>query len=279
MKKTKRKKARKKTTKKDGVDSDSDNVNDKESGADKQDQNGATSDNGKSKSNKTRTNQDDDAQPVTKKKTDDRVEWFTDTSKEAQRARQEAEFAEMKHVDETVKKMAADANSSAAQVLRSYVTCNKRSVEEIWSEIRRIQLSRGLDEQQRFVTALEGLLDTNSPKTVSTELKNYAPLLKKMNANTDKNTAKIVIGAVEHLVANVQPKLIAFIPHIFQTLYETDVLDEDAIIQWAESPAESSWLVNNKELALSIRKKAKPFIDWLKTAPEDGHEDDDHEDD
>jgi len=208
------------------------------------------------------------------------IKWFTDTSLEAQHARQAAEFAEMKHVEEALKKPTiqegkktddSTSNLSAAQILQQYISTNNRSMNDIWSEIRRLQLARGLDEPQRFTMTLEALFASVPPKNIIEQIPKYAPLFKRLNA--EKASAKIVIGGFENLIAIIQPKLMkSYVSHVFKALYDSEVLDEDSIIQWADSPAESSWLVNNKKAAITIRENAKPFIDWLKTADEEDDE-------
>jgi len=204
------------------------------------------------------------------------IKWFSDTSLEAQHARQAAEFAEMKHVEEALKKTTqegkktddSNSNLSAAQMLQQYISTNNRSMSDIYSEIRRLQLARGLDEPQRFVMTLEALYTSVPPKNIIEQIPKYAPLFKRLNA--EKASAKIVIGAFENLIAVIQPKLMkSYVSHVFKALYDSDVLDEDSIVQWADSPAESSWLVNNKQAAITIRENARPFIDWLKTADEE----------
>jgi len=62
--------------------------------------------------------------------------------------------------------------------------------------------------------------------------------------------------------------LLPRVPVILQTLYDNDVLDESTILTWHSTPPEASWLVN-KKVAATVRQKAKPFIDWLKSAEEE----------
>jgi len=216
-------------------------------------------------------------------KDEEKVEWYTDTSKEAQRARQQAEFAEMQKADEAVKKsvdeIAASAKSadksgkeSPSTVLKMYLASGERSPAEVVAELRRLQLARGLDESHRLKTLFQALFDVVQPHTIVLQFKKQCPLLKKFA--TDKASTKLMIGCLEDFVANVNPKLVPFIPHILQTLYDNDVLSEDSILSWADSPPESSWFAINKDLAANIRMKAKPFITWLKTAENDKDGDD-----
>jgi hypothetical protein len=50
-----------------------------------------------------------------------------------------------------------------------------------------------------------------------------------------------------------------------QTLYEADVIEEDAIVAWAGS----------SDIDSGVLARSKPFLDWLATAEEDASEDED----
>jgi len=294
-KKTKKKKDEKIEKKKGKKKKDSDDESkDSESPKDEETPDAA----GVSKSKKTgKSKKEDD---------EDKVEWFTDVSKEAQKQRQHQEFAEMgkraaglaktdsvssKSEDATdatplpppppLPKQLSSSSSSSTQkespgsVFKTFIQLagsNGRTTAEILAELRRLQMSRGLDETQRVKTLFLGIFDVKEISgvvTIVSQVQKQAPLLKKFA--TDKASTKIFVGCLEDLVGNVQPRLIPYIPHILQTLYEGEVLSEEVILTWSDSPPEASWLVN-KELALSIRERAKPFIDWLKTAAEEEDE-------
>lgn len=210
------------------------------------------------------------------------VEWFTDTSKAAQKKRREAEFAAMTEnsgLSAEVEKLLVEAKEqnkedSPSTVLKIFLLSKKRSVSEIVSELRRVQLSRGLDEPQRLKVLLEAIIDTSDVATVHTQLGDNAELLS--NFAKDRNSGTTLINCLEELVGVTEPKLMVRVPHILQVLYEKDVLDEDTILAWADSPPESSWLVN-KEVATEVREKAMPIVNWLRSAESesDSEEEDD----
>eukprot|EP00823_Brevimastigomonas_motovehiculus_P004410 TRINITY_DN2906_c1_g1_i1.p1 TRINITY_DN2906_c1_g1~~TRINITY_DN2906_c1_g1_i1.p1 ORF type:complete len:467 (+),score=174.31 TRINITY_DN2906_c1_g1_i1:215-1615(+) len=203
-------------------------------------------------------------------------DWSVDTSKEAQRAREEEELNQMKSANETIQKAVAailkdtkegkstEANPSA--VLKVFIASGKRTPDDIQGEVKRIMLARGLDDLQARKVVLEAVLDATSANTITDQLKANALVLKRFA--TDKSTTKMMLTCLEAFIGNSQSnKLIVRAPHILQRLYEDDVLDEESIVSWYESPPESSWNVS-KEAAAKIRVKAKPFIDWLQTAKE-----------
>jgi translation initiation factor 5 len=200
--------------------------------------------------------------------------WFTDTSDDAQKARQDSEFAEMKKLDDVVKKSIAAAVGSGkasgkiespVAVLKIYLALNtSRTTEEIFAELKRIALARGLDDRQRCSVLLDATLGDVAVEKLSEALTAQVKVLKRLTR--EKNGSAVLLGCLESLLG-ANKKLLARTPHVFQTLYEAEVLSEEAILAWAEAPAESSWV--NKDVAASVRKKAGPFITWLKTAEED----------
>jgi translation initiation factor 5 len=206
--------------------------------------------------------------------------WFTDTSKEAQDKRKEQEFAEMaqRHeetqslVDKIIKNASAENKSdSPVTILQIFLASGAREPIEVVSELRRIELSRGLDEPQKIKVLLEALLDLGDLKSVPAQFTKHAPLFSHLLAQGNAQTATCLIGCIENLVGVVEPKLLARTPLVLQALYEADVLEEDVLLAWANSPPESSWLVN-KEVATNVRNKAAPFIDWLKEADSEDEE-------
>jgi len=196
------------------------------------------------------------------KENDDEVEWFTDTSKEAQQKRKEAEFGQQVKISkEAVKESKSD---TPVGVLAQYLRSGNRSPEEVAAEVKRLQLARGLDEPQKIKVLLEAALDVKNGATIAKQYKDRAKLLAKFAG--DRASASILIGCIEEQVGVGEPKLVVKMPMILQALYEEGVLDEETIVSWAEAPAESAWLVP-KEVAVKVRKAAVPFVNWLKKRP------------
>jgi len=213
-----------------------------------------------------------------KRKKEEEEQWFTDTSKDAQKKRMEAEFEgkgdsaaerqKQKRIADIMESAKGDNKSeSPVTVLKVFLAERDRSVAEIVSELRRLQLSRGLDDSQRVKVLLEALVDVSDPATVVAQIKKNAPVLK--HYATDRNTSIVLLGCLEELVGVIEPKLLSRIPMILQVLYEGGVLDEGSILGWHSAPPESSFMVN-KKIAADVRKKAQLFIDWLQSAEEDG---------
>ena len=87
----------------------------------------------------------------------------------------------------------------------------------------------------------------------------------------DSTSANLLILCIEELVGITAKNLLARTPIILQALYENDILEEEAILKWADSAPESSYIT--REVAVAVRDAAKPFSDWLKEAESDSDED------
>jgi len=169
-------------------------------------------------------------------------------------------------VEEILTSAKADNKAeSPVTILKVFIASRVHTVDEVIGELKRLQLSRGLDDSQRVKILLEAILDTSNPATVAAQFKKHAPLLKKLA--TDKNTGNVLLVCIEELVGVIEKKLLPRVPVILQVLYETEVVDEATLLSWHATPPEASWLVN-KKVAQQVRQKAKPFIDWLKSAEE-----------
>lgn len=224
---------------------------------------------------------------------DDGEDWHTDTSKAAIRKRQEAELAAMLHtaqqdVENIVLAAKADnKEDSAVTVLKIFLASAERTPIEIAAELRRLAMSRGLDETQKIKTLLEAIVDASEPRAVVDQFKARAELLRYFTSGAaassisaaasaltvveSRNPALTLLTCIEDLVGVVERSLLPYMPLLLKQLYEDDVLEEPTLIEWFDAPPESSWLVN-REVAAEVRAKASPFIQWLKSAEEESED-------
>lgn len=178
-------------------------------------------------------------------------------------------------VDGIIEQAKADKKAaSPSTMLKIFLAEDERSVAEIVSEMRRLQLSRGLDQTQKIKVLLDALIDTNAPKKVPALFKGNTEILGEVAH--DAHSGNLLICCIEELLGVTAPQCIKCMPHVLQTLYEADVLEEGTILTWADSPPESSWLVS-KDVAITTRKSASPFIQWLRDADEESDEEDEDE--
>lgn len=61
-----------------------------------------------------------------------------------------------------------------------------------------------------------------------------------------------------------------------QLLYDEDIVEEKAILEWAAKPSRK---YASKEVIADVRRRAAPFLEWLQQAEEDSSDGDDSEHD
>jgi len=208
--------------------------------------------------------------PIRKEKKE--TAWFMDSSKEAQQRRKDEEFAELVGKKSAGTSLTKESlkDETPVNILKFFIeTRETPTPDDIASEVRRLQLSRGLDDPQKIKVLLEAIIDTSVPKKVPSEYKKNASTLRKFTRDNQGKT--LLIYCIEDQIGVAKPLLLSRMPMILQELYDVDVLDEDTIVQWAQSPPEQSWMVP-KDVAERARLKAKPFVDWLLEAEEESDE-------
>jgi translation initiation factor 5 len=216
----------------------------------------------------------------------DDVVWFTDTSEEAQKARQLEEMASMGisgAVEDRIQNIMESESSgntlddkAVKEALKEFIEEKKgTSNAEIVSELRRIQLARNLPDPEKYSLLLEAVLDASQPKTIVAQIEANASLLKSFTGSPDKE--RLFIGAVEkYLGADHKDVLMNRVLLIFQALYDQEILEEENILAWHASPADTSFRVD-ESVAKSLREKVDKFIEWLQAADEDEEGDEEEE--
>mmetsp|Transcript_28654 Transcript_28654/g.46039 ORF Transcript_28654/g.46039 Transcript_28654/m.46039 type:complete len:378 (-) Transcript_28654:174-1307(-) len=191
------------------------------------------------------------------------VEWFTDTSQAAVEERKKAEFKKMMAGRESVSKVSS--KDSPVLVLRDYVKRKEPTISGILAELKRLQVARGFSETEKFKVLLESTIDVTDPKSVPDQFVKNAKMYSQVVTN--EQSGNLMLLCIEELVGVVEKKLLPRTPIILQKLYDEDVLEEEHIIKWAESPLETSLIA--RDTAIEVRKAAKPFVTWLQEAEED----------
>jgi translation initiation factor 5 len=85
----------------------------------------------------------------------------------------------------------------------------------------------------------------------------------------NRKAQKYLLGVFEMLVGEKE-QLKAKVPHILKAFYDLDIVEEDAVLEWADKVPKKK-----KELAKEIREKAAPLLNWLRTAEEESSSEDD----
>lgn len=135
---------------------------------------------------------------------------------------------------------------------------------ELHSEATRLEVN-----QKSPLILVELLFTTN----ITAEIKKHRNLLLRFT-HEDEKAQKYLLGGVEQVIALHAAKLMDKVPVILKLFYDTDLLDEKVILDWASKVSKK---YVSKEIATQIHDKASPFIKWLKEAEEeseDSEEDD-----
>jgi len=195
-------------------------------------------------------------------------DWSADTSAEAVRQRAEdlnAGVATLATNDDLER-----STTERLEIFFEFVKVRmgpaKLPTKEIVAEAER------LDCKDKAVMALvELLLDSESE--VLARAKANAGLFQRFVVGNAK-AQKYLLGALEKL-AERYSKVADKFANILKGLYDLDILEEEAIIEWG---AKVSKKYVSKELSTKLHENAEPFIAWLKEAEEEDDSDDDDDD-
>ena len=218
-----------------------------------------------------------------KKANDDDV-WYTDTSKEAQQARKEAEFKEQRdaasaNIEAILASTKLDSSKAETPVttLAIFLANGKRRTEEIAAEVKRITLAKGLDLSAKLRLMLEAAVETEQVKDgkgVAAALHKYKDVL--IGYTGERASDVALLCAVEELLGASRREWLSGVPWVLKQLDEDEVVQEDSVIAWYDSPPESSWLVK-REVAVEVRQRAKVYVEHLRTLESDEEEDGEEE--
>lgn len=202
---------------------------------------------------------------------DDDGDWGEDTSDAAVQARMEALSGAAKTM--TISEDLEKTPQERVDMFYSFVKQKKAADCIVGSEREKEIVSEAerLDIKDKAPLVLAELLyDSNMLQ----QIKTYRSLLMRFTKDNVK-AQRYLLGGFEQLVGNVhRDALLPKVPHILKTFYESDILDEEVILEWDNK---SSKFVS-KEVSKEIHAKAAPFITWLNEAEEESSEDEDNDD-
>ena len=142
------------------------------------------------------------------------------------------------------------------QVKRGMI--NSRVAKEILAEAERLEI-----KNKAPVVLCELLFNDKIIK--ERQINKYAKLLLRFTHENPEGQ-KYLIGGIEKVVESFEATLLPKVPHIFNELLAEDILDEEAIFEWAKEVSKKH--VSN-ELAQKIHDKAAPLIKWFQEAKEE----------
>jgi len=192
-------------------------------------------------------------------------DWSTDTSAEAIRERMSQLGVGVKGLthNEDLDKPIEERFQIFFEFVKNKVNAENLPDKEIVAEAER------LDVKDRAVLVLAELLFNEN---ILTQIQKYRVLFLRFLANNQK-AQKHFMGAFELLIGQQYPKLLMpKVAHILKSLYDEDYVEEEVMIEWGSKVSKK---YVSKKTSEQIHAKAKPFIDWLKTAEEEESDDDD----
>ncbi|KAM9887632.1 hypothetical protein OXX80_003268 [Metschnikowia pulcherrima] len=132
---------------------------------------------------------------------------------------------------------------------------------EIYKKIVELEL---LETPETLLVLAQVLFD----ETIVEQLEVHQGLLAKL-INEREDYEKAFLGGLERFLGLEKPDLIAAVPKILHKLYDSEIVSEEAIIEWGSKVSKK---YVPKDVSKKVRKAAKPFVKWLKEADEESDE-------
>ncbi|CAD0197954.1 unnamed protein product [Chrysodeixis includens] len=202
---------------------------------------------------------------------DDDGTWTVDVSEAAVRAR-------MQDLTEGAKSMTVSEDSEKNEKQRMdlfYAYLKQRAaggdvdspkaINEILHEAERLEV-----KSKAPLVMLEVLVRAGS---IAGDLRRHRALLLRCTRG-DSRAQRAVLHALTALCA-LHAALLPKVPGILKLLYDEDIVEERAILEWAAKPSRK---YASRELVHDVRRRAAPFLEWLQHAEEDSSDDSEHDD-
>ncbi|XP_052748619.1 eukaryotic translation initiation factor 5 [Galleria mellonella] len=197
---------------------------------------------------------------------DDDGNWTVDVSEAAVRAR-------MQDLTEGAKSMTLSEDSEKNEKQRmdlfyafvkrladGGLAAGSRAAADILHEAERLEV-----KSKAPLVIFEVLVRANS---LAADVKKHRALLLRFT-RADNRAQRAALHALTALCAH-HPALLPKVPAILKLLYDADIVEEKALLEWASKPSRK---YASKELVAEVRKRAQPFLDWLQDAEEDSSDD------
>ncbi|CAM9584602.1 unnamed protein product [Scytosiphon promiscuus] len=159
------------------------------------------------------------------------------------------------------------------------------SNENVFEEIRTAQTFAAFPVHYRIHLYVAASFAT-ADKVTKEDIESRAAMFKMLRSRQEDQ--RHIIGAFELLCQASwpemvhRPNLIGFFPVILKHLYDSDIVEEEAMLMWAGEQGRSDEFTPpalSDEQVEALRAKATPFITWLEEADEEDDDDDDDEED
>ncbi|KAG9104497.1 hypothetical protein FRC06_001878 [Ceratobasidium sp. 370] len=183
-------------------------------------------------------------------------DWALDTSEAAVKARQKQMAALNLGDSDEGDGDGADPYSELAVWLEGN---RGSSAVEIYKKVQDL----GIERKHKAAEILGRALFTEN---IEKEIPTYQALFAKLV--TSEKHQKALLGGLERFVGVEHPNLVPAVPKILMAFYQTDILEEEVIVQWGTHVSKK---YVDRDVSKRVRKSADPFIKWLAEA-DDGSE-------
>ncbi|XP_017105916.2 eukaryotic translation initiation factor 5 [Drosophila bipectinata] len=224
---------------------------------------GGESDGGNGKNQASQTEAEISAAIPEKKSEDDDDEgWSVDVSKEAIRARLQdlTDGAKGMTISDDYDKTEKERIDIFYELVKD--KRDKKYLQDVPHHKDLFIEAERLDIINKAPLVLAELLFTEN---IIYDIPTYRNLLLRFTHNNPK-AQRYLIGGVEQTIELHSSSLINKTAIIFKKLYDSDVLDEKVILDWAQKVSKRHV---SKKIATEIHEKVVPFVQWLKNAEEE----------
>eukprot|EP00903_Cladosiphon_okamuranus_P011640 g10948.t1 len=188
------------------------------------------------------------------------------------------EFGDVVATSESLEVEDAVAFDDSVAAIRRHLE-DGTSNETIFEEIRTAQTFAAFPVHYRIHLYVAASFAT-ADKVTQEDIESRAPMFDMLKSRPDDQ--RHIIGAFELLCQVQRPNLMGFFPVILKHLYDSDIVEEEAMLMWAGESGRSEEFTPpalSDEQVAALRAKAAPFVTWLEEADEEDEDDDDEDED
>lgn len=195
--------------------------------------------------------------------------WSVDTSEDARRKRAAAALGSAALGALTLTDDLDKTIDERLDIFRDFIRVKKSepkfAAKAVLGEAQRLEC------KEKGVRILaEELFDAN----IGAQITTFAALFQRFVFDNEK-AQRYLLGGLEVVIHRYSGLLLDKTPGILKKFYDSDILDEDVIINWSEK---STKKYVDRESNQLIREKAGPFCEWLREADNDDESDEEEDD-
>lgn len=208
---------------------------------------------------------------VAEEEDDEGTTWTADISEAAVRAR-------MQDLTDGAKNMTISDDTEKTEKERLDIFYDFVKARRDDNQLENVQIHKELaNEAERLDVALKAplvLAELLFSANIIQELRKHRNLLLRFTHNNLK-AQRYLMGGLEQIVSLHSDKLLDKVPGILKLFYDSDILEEKTILDWATKVSKK---YVSKDISEKIHEKAKPFVQWLQEAEEEESSSDDDSD-